>query len=69
MNTIGKLYNHTTLKSFILYRFAHLHGFIGLVCGYLVAVKQAHPDSVAFPPPAPPTLRVMVRNMYYTLVS
>ena len=26
----------------------------------MVAVKQFHPDSVAFPPPAPPTLRVKV---------
>ena len=43
-------------------RFLKIHGFIGLVCGYLVAVKQAHPDSVAFPPPAPPTLRVKVRG-------
>ena len=25
-----------------------------------MAVKQFHPDSVAFPPPAPPTLRVKV---------
>ena len=42
------------------FRFAHIHGFIGLLCGYLVALKQAYPDSVAFPPPAPPTLRILV---------
>ena len=33
---------------------------MALACGYVVAVKQFHPDSVAFPPPAPPTLRVKV---------
>lgn len=34
------------------------HGLVALACGYVVAVKQFHPDSVAFLPPAPPTLRV-----------
>ena len=41
-------------------RFVPYHGLIALACGYVVAVKQFHPDSVAFPPPAPPTLRVKV---------
>ena len=41
-------------------RFVCYHGMIGLVCGYVVAVKQLHPDSVPFPPPTPPTLRVKV---------
>lgn len=43
-------------------RFVSYHGMIGLVCGYIVAVKQYHPDSVPFPPPTPPTLRVKVRE-------
>lgn len=34
------------------------HGMVALACGYVVSVKQFHPDSVTFPPPAPPTLRV-----------
>lgn len=45
---------------FISCRFVSYHGMIGLVCGYVVAVKQYHPDSVPFPPPTPPTLRVKV---------
>ena len=47
-------------SSFSSSRFVPYHGFIALACGYVVAVKQFHPDSVAFPPPAPPTLRVKV---------
>ena len=39
------------------------HGMVALACGYVVAVKQFHPDSVAFPPPAPPTLRVKVHEV------
>ena len=46
--------------SFSSPRFVPYHGLIALACGYVVAVKQFHPDSVAFPPPAPPTLRVKV---------
>ena len=33
-----------------------------------MGVKQAHPDSVAFPPPAPPTLRVKVSALLLLLV-
>ena len=46
--------------AFHLLRFVSYHGLVPLACGYVVAVKQFHPDSVAFPPPAPPTLRVKV---------
>ena len=42
------------------------HGLVALACGYVVAVKQFHPDSVAFLPPAPPTLRVKVRLNTHT---
>lgn len=42
------------------HRVVPYHGMVALACGYAVAVKQFHPDSVAFPPPAPPTLRVKV---------
>ena len=45
-----------------VYRFVPYHGMVALACGYVVAVKQFHPDSVAFPPPAPPTLRVKVEK-------
>ena len=40
---------------------------VALACGYVVAVKQFHPDSVAFPPPAPPTLRVKVIEVACTV--
>ncbi|KAL5484584.1 hypothetical protein EMCRGX_G021110 [Ephydatia muelleri] len=38
--------------------FSNFHGLVGLVCGYIVAVKQFYPDSTLSPPPVPPTLRV-----------
>ena len=40
--------------------FSNFHGLVGLVCGYIVAVKQFYPDSTLSPPPVPPTLRVKV---------
>ncbi|CAI8048888.1 Transmembrane protein 115 [Geodia barretti] len=46
------------LSQSVSFLFVSYHGMIGLVCGYVVAVKQYHPDSVPFPPPTPPTLRV-----------
>lgn len=46
---------------YILFRFSPFHGLAAIVCGYIVAVKQLHPDSVPLPPPAPPTLRVKVQ--------
>ncbi len=46
----------------LVYRLVPFHGLVALACGYVVAVKQFHPDSVAFPPPAPPTFRVKVRK-------
>jgi hypothetical protein len=46
------------LSQSVSFLFVYYHGMIGLVCGYVVAVKQYHPDSVPFPPPTPPTLRV-----------
>ena len=55
-----KLYQFPLVMSFLSPRFVSYHGMIGLVCGYVVAVKQYHPDSVPFPPPTPPTLRVKV---------
>ena len=45
------------------------HGMVALACGYVVAVKQFHPDSVAFPPPAPPTLRVKVHEVMNICVN
>ena len=50
----------TVIFNYLPPRFVSYHGMIGLVCGYVVAVKQYHPDSVPFPPPTPPTLRVKV---------
>ncbi|XP_064395624.1 transmembrane protein 115-like [Halichondria panicea] len=49
------LYSVTYSYDYMLVPF---HGLVALACGYVVAVKQFHPDSVAFPPPAPPTFRV-----------
>ena len=43
-----------------MFRLSPFHGLSALLCGYIVAVKQLHPDSVPLPPPAPPTLRVKV---------
>ena len=42
---------------------------VALACGYVVAVKQFHPDSVPFPPPAPPTLRVKVQQCTCTVCT
>ena len=53
----------------LLTRFVPFHGLVSLACGYVVAVKQFHPDSVAFPPPAPPTLRVKVCQRKKPLLS
>ncbi len=54
-HTHTRTHTHTHTPRVVPY-----HGMVALACGYVVAVKQFHPDSVAFPPPAPPTLRVKV---------